>query len=245
MRRAATLLFLVCLLFDSVGQSDHSATDSDTRLGFYFSGNLSYLTANNIEGPTVRYLKEPGAGYKAGVTIHHGLSSRFTLETSLGYVFERSNYRFERWGGNPSAMVAYSEAHSTYSWLEVPLSLNYAFWRRDKVSYFAGIGLSVRKLLKASTDVSVLLGNGFTFNSSLNSGVNEWNFFPTIQAGCHFELSDNSRLTVLASYQQSISSWYQTSGIPPGADSHYGNPDFVQHCINLGVVYSVNLKSLK
>ncbi len=141
-------------------------------------------------------------------------------------------------------VIAYSDIHTSNSWLEMPVILNFTFQRKHQLPLFIGIGISARRLINASADVSALLGNGFTMNSTVDPGVNEWNFYPTVQAGGHFRLSQTSRLAVAVSYQQSISSWYKSSNLPAGADSYFGNPDFKQHSINLGFTYFTNLSSL-
>ena len=244
MKLGVAFVCLFGLLCNCLGQSPQTTNQSPTLLGLFFSGNQSWLTGNKQDNPSINYTSEPGLGFKAGAALHHEISPRFFVETSLGYVWEQNKYRFEQVGGDPAVVMAYSDVHSSYSWLEMPFILNFAFQRKRQLPLFIGMGISVRRLINASADISVLLGNGFTMNSTVDPGMNEWNFFPTIQAGGHFRLSDTSRLRVALSYQQSISNWYRTPDLPAGADSYFGNPDFKQHSINLGFTYFTNLSSL-
>jgi hypothetical protein len=244
MKLGVAFVCLFGLLCNCLGQVPQTPSQSPTLLGLFFSGNQSWLTGNKPDNPSINYSSEPGLGFKAGAALHHEISPRFFIETSLAYVWEQNKYRVEQVGGNPAMVLAYSDVHTSYSWLEMPVILNFTFQHNHQLPFFIGMGISVRRLVNASADVSALLGNGFTMHSTLDPGVDEWNFFPTLQAGCHFRLSQASRLAVAVSYQQSISNWYKTSDLPAGADSYFGNPDFRQHSINLGITYFTSLSSL-
>jgi hypothetical protein len=192
------------------------------------------------------YSGQPGFGYKAGCTFSREISSLFFIETSLGYVFEQSQNSFQWVSSDPfNPIFSYSDWRNSFSWIELPVVVNFSFWRKGRQSLFVGAGLSTRRLLTSSMEGSTLYGSGFAVASSVNSRVNEWNFFPIVQVGGHFSVSDLSRLTVMLSYQRSISRLFKTASLPPGAVSQIGDPDFTQNAITLSVAYSVNWSSLR
>lgn len=214
-------------------------------MGFYFSGNQSWMTINDGNSSSAVFSKEAGFGFNSGFTLIHELSSRFSIESSLGYVRETNQSSFQWVSTDPSSVISYSNWSNSFYWLDLPVAVNYTFWRKGNQSLFVGAGLSTRRLLTSTIGVSTMSGNGFLVVSSLTDMVNEWNFFPTVQAGAHFNVSDQSRLTVVVSYQRSIAKFFKTTSVPAGAVSQYGDADFTQNAINLTVAYTVNWDSLR
>ncbi|MBL7847449.1 MAG: outer membrane beta-barrel protein [Cyclobacteriaceae bacterium] len=247
MKPNAALIVLILLSSYGYGQTEASLSRSKTFVGFYFSGNQSWMTINGGNNSSAVFSKEAGFGFNTGFTLIHELSSRFSIESSLGYVRETNQNSFQ-WvsvSGDPNAVVSYSDWRNSFTWLELPVIVNFTLWRKGTQSLFVGGGLSTRRLLSSVLEISTLMGNGFMVASSRTDMVNEWNFFPTVQAGAHFNISDQSRLTVAVSYQRSITKLFKTTNAPTGAVSQYGDADFTQNALNLTVAYTVNWDSLR
>lgn len=245
MKPNAALIVLILLSSYGYGQTEASLSRSKTFVGFYFSGNQSWITINDGNNSSAVFSKEAGFGFNTGFTLIHELSSRFSIESSLGYVRETNQSSFQWVSTDPSSVISYSNWRNSLYWLELPVAMNFTFWQKGNQSLFVGVGLSTRRLLTSTIGVSTMLGNGFMVVSSVNDMVNEWNFFPIAKVGGHFDLSDQSRLTVMVSYQRSISRLFMTPSVPAGAVSRFGDTDFTQNSIILTVAYTVNWDSLR
>lgn len=232
MNKVAVILFLLVSFIPCAGQSDQG---KQALWGFYFTGNQSWLALDNTLRSNASYAAEPGFGYKAGINFQQELSSTIFIQASLGYVREQYGYRFET-GTAASSMDVQNEV----SWLELPCNVNYVFLRKPTWQAFVGAGVSVRRQLSASGSATALLGNGFTFESSVDPGVREWTFLPGIQAGCQLFLSQHSRISFALSYQQNVSNWYNSVALPEGVDPQWDSPNRMRS-ITLGVTYSARL----
>lgn len=246
--------FILYLAFFAPISSWAQSTDAEPKkceifVGLLLSGNQSWLTGDNYAGPGsyagMKTEADTGYkfGYKLGLTVSYELSKRFSLESSPAYVFEQSNHRVEIGATNDNITTSFTDFRPMFSWLELPAIVNYAFVRTKKLSVYLGSGIAIRKLIKSEMKVTTTLGNGFSVSGTFDGLANDWNLFPTIQLGGNFRLSDISRLTVLMSYQRSLSRLYKTPDRSP--DLAVFDPDYAQNSFALSIGYSVNVKSLK
>ena len=241
------LLFVSLAPLQCQGQSTIDISKlPKTFVGLLLAGNQSWLTSSGTNLPyagaqNTEISTDPKFGYKIGVMMRHELGRRLFLECSPAYVYDQTSYNRDYTNDYPISLTY----HSSFSWLELPLAINYSFINKDKFSLFAGVGFAARKLVESRMSFTTTLGNGFSASGTSDGRVNDWNFLPSVQIGGNIWISDASKLTVCLTYQRSTMEFYKKSTYPPAYAVSYEAPDYALNSFQLAVAYLVNIRSLK
>lgn len=229
--------------FACFGQTtEPSSLGSRIFVGINAAPNLSWLTGP--EQPPYTVSATPGLGYRLGGTVIYGISPHVSLEFSPGYVFEKNSRYAVRQVSDGSPAPGYMDVKYKFSWLEMPLLMNYSIMSKGSLTWYAGAGISVRYRTYSKAEGTTMLGSGLMVNGTVDGDGNDWLFSPVIQTGAKFALSPQSRLDLKISYQRSITPLYNGLDASPGFDYQVATkPDEIRLnnlCIN--VVYTVRMK---
>lgn len=201
------------------------------------------MTGTNL--PSYTTSATPGLGYRVGASVVYGISSRVSLDFAPGYVFEKSARQTSHELSDGTPAPDHSNGRYTFSWLEMPVFMNYSMLSKGNISWYIGAGISVRNRIYSQEQISQTLGNGFTVDGTYDEAKNNWLFSTIIQVGTKFALPSQSILDLKISYQRSVTPLYkQLSAPPPGINYQVSEkPEEIRlNNLSVTVTYIVQLK---
>jgi len=201
------------------------------------------MTLVDQPGRSVTTKADPGIGYKIGIQADYELS-KLVLAFSPGYVFEQSTQDIGWLLSDGSSAPDHLRIQYSFSWLDLPLTINYSFYRKDGFACYAGVGMTFRYLLNSGEKSDVTLGNGFTVSGTTDMAKYDWMFSPTFQVGAYWYLSETSKLDLKIGYQRSITRLYQKPQPVAGYNLRLSDFDNRQNSLSLSLAYTVPLKHL-
>ena len=156
-------------------------------LGIASGPNVSWQSSTNYPSSA------PKAGYSAGLTILYPISEKLFLANSVLFTKERNSAKSQ----SQDFPDSYQLNVMTYSWAEMPLTLNYSFVNKGMFKIFFGTGISVARLLNAEQKTTEAMGSSKSrATHPLYNSIHSWNFFPRLQTGLAIKLSDHDILSM-------------------------------------------------
>jgi hypothetical protein len=191
-----------------------SAQLDTRRLQVGFGGGVNYLFVT----PKMQSGSQSSVtGFNAGLITNYTVSKRFSVSTRLSFVKEGWKYKddriFQDSSGTPEASLV---ATNSYSWLSMPIHLNYFFRPEMPTSFFVGLGCSPRRSLSSGTKIEthrVGTVNGAESGSSINFS-NDWNFLASFQAGVQFSLPRGGKVLTTLTYERGLTDLNKKQELP-------------------------------
>lgn len=202
MKSLIVFFLILNLSFNLLGQKHTvSLIKEKPSFGVVIGLNTSWLSSKSLPN------NAPKLGFNGGLSMTYPISSRFFLNSSLIYSKYKNSKRSQL---DPQFIPDYYlEELMKCSWLELPLTFNYSFIKKGKLSISAGAGLSVAKLLNSE----IIIKTQTTFKSSTTipyyNQTKPLNFFPLIQSGVAIRTSEHDSLIITIFYQASLSELYK------------------------------------
>ena len=184
------ILSLLQMSFNLSAQADKDFfVNKKFYLGFTSGANATLQSRTNYPSSI------PKLGYSAGVTALYPISQKLFLTNSVLFTKERNSTKFQLFAS--TSPDSYQLNVMTYSWAELPLTLNYSFVNKEKFKIFLGTGISVARLLNAEQKTTVFIGSSkSSVTYLLYNSIHSWNFFPRLQTGLAIKLSDHDILSM-------------------------------------------------
>lgn len=225
-------IFVFIFLFShwSIAQQEETqATKRKMFVGLVVGGNSSWLRSDETGSNT------PGLGFKSGLSAAYELSPHFFLQSSLDYLSEKnittSSY--------PNGAIT---TETKYSWVELPVTINYVFFHKKGTSIFLGSGVSIRRSIAYNqTNITPNPAYDVFYFGEINS----WNTFPIVQLGTTIETSGHHRISLMVSYQSNAFKLFPPKLSGPAVVGYtIYSPDYKLNSVSLTLYYSFNLRSL-
>lgn len=179
------------------------------RFQFGITGSLSTSFSETIENATQGGFtsssseKIPTIGYKAGFLVRYTLSKRFFVNGGLSYASE--NTKIKTVSFNPDDDL---DIVQRYSWLEVPLNINFKINPKSINYFFVGVGVSPRRLLKASEQFTLVrtgIGNQIVGDQVSNENtLNDWNMLGTGCVGFNWQFSSKATFVFSLYFERNL-----------------------------------------
>jgi len=201
------------------------------------------MTLVDQPGRSVTTKADPGIGYKVGIQADYE-QGRFVFAFSPGYVFEQSSQEIGWLLSDGSSAPEHQRIQYSFSWLDMPVTVSYRFYKRDGFACYAGVGMTFRYRLSSREKFDTTLGNGFTVSGTADIAKYDWMFSPTFQIGAYWRLSETSKLDLKIGYQRSINRLYQKPQPAAGYNFQFSDFDNRQNNLSLIVAYTVRLNHL-
>ena len=150
------------------------------HFGLIGSINVSTL---DIASNTRYYASQPSEenipkiGFKTGAFVNYDLSKHFFLSSGLSYVTNNTKIKYPIFAlGNSSA--EYLTSNDFYSWIEMPVNINYTINPKSSCKIFVGSGFSIRRLLNATREIIMESSSSANIATgperSITSALNDW-----------------------------------------------------------------------
>jgi len=221
------LLFLALFSLSSL-----IAQDISKKIEIGFGGGLNYSFMSGAKQFSGKQIALPG--FQSGLGAKVNLKRNFFLTGQVLYIKQSTKYS--------SAPSTYSsgatfEMTSSFSWMAMPIQLNYLMGGKTK-NFFFGLGFSSRRLLSAKEDLQTTWSSGAgAVSSSVSDRTNDWNIFSTAQTGMRFPLKQGGSILVLVSYERNISDLQKTLPTNPYSTYVYDDSFAKLNSLSLGVSY--------
>lgn len=178
MKKLIILIILLTPLLSS-GQG-LTNTESKFSMGVNFSPNYCYRIIEYSEDMTTLVnLREkhehPSFGFNTGIAAQYLLTQK--LEIELGLQYSRQTHLFKDaaiFAGiiNPTTIKV--DQQNRYSYIEIPLQLNYRFLNKKLFGYVSA-GVSLNQFIKDKAKLRISYNNGETEVEWGNTGILDFN----------------------------------------------------------------------
>jgi len=208
------------------------AQDTPKKIEIGFGGGLNYSFMSGATQYSGNQIALPG--FQSGLGAKVYLNRNFFLTGQVSYIKQSTKYS--------SAPSTYSsgatfEMTSSFSWMAMPIQLNYLMGGKTK-NFFFGLGFSPRRSLSAKEDLQTTWSSGAAaVNSSVSDRTNDWNIFSTAQTGMRFPLKQGGSILVLVSYERNISNLQKPLPTSPTFNYIYDDSSAKLNSFSLGLSY--------
>lgn len=197
--RFILIFFFLGLLYPLFGQSENG---SKLLIGVGAGVNSSWLSGN-ISG------KMNGLGYNAILSTGYLIKPALKLHTMLQFVKINNSWSQPLDVTMPDYFINYANSST---WIETPLTLEYSYLKRSKISLFSGLGFSADFLLESQITITTQTSSGSL--SSIFDSRNQttsFNLLPRINSGLSIALAEKQYLIISIYYHIGIKNAYKES----------------------------------
>jgi hypothetical protein len=172
------------IVLSSILVLSFSANGQDLRLGILAGAHLSSFAKGN---------PLPGAKL-AGIATYE--IRRLILSEQLGVTLDRARTSFPQ--------ITVRDNNWRYGWIDASTIINYIPVRKSKYEIGLGTGISIRRIIAASTEGNPSLG---TFDDRLY----DWTYFVPVRMQMSFPLENDRQLLFAIEYQLQLRDMYKPS----------------------------------
>jgi hypothetical protein len=214
MKKLSLAFTIFLLLTGEVHSQELLPKPKKFHFGILGSINASTLDISNSSPAysfTVTPENIPKIGYKAGAFVNYNLSKHFFLSSGLSFATSKTKIKESRFFLDESSI-----AESFYSWIEMPLNMNYIINPKSSCKIFVGSGFSIRRLLNATSNISYESASSVTtatgFEISIYSQLNDWSLMGTVHLGVQLPISEKNSFLLSISIERSLFNMYPYEG---------------------------------
>ncbi len=207
------------------------AQDIPKKIEVGFGGGVNY-SFMNIRSESGKQIALPG--FQIGLGTKLNLSKKIFLTGQVSYIKQSSKYSNSGFASGTSTF----EATYSFSWMAVPIQVNYLIGGSKTKNFFFGLGFSPRRLVSAKEDVYTTWNNGAgAVSGSVSNRTNDWNLFSTAQTGVRFSLKQGGAILLLLSYERNIFDLQKRLPMNPLFDYNYDDSSAKLNSFSLGINY--------
>jgi len=230
----------IVLLFSALFSLSSSVAQDNTKkieMGFGGGGNYSFESPKPQSGKQFAL-----PGFHIGLGAKFNLSKRFFLIGQASFIKQFTKYSYNNLFTSDSIGSSHGSVETTnsYSWIALPMQVNYLIGNNKTKNFFFGLGFSPRRLLSSKTNIIYYRPGGPVVNGSpIGDRNNEWNLFASVQTGFRLSLNQGGTVLISLSYERSIFDVEKKYTLPANStfDYNYVNSATKMNSFSLGVSY--------
>ncbi len=206
--RYVIISILIGCFTTTIAQEEQS---SNFSIGVHFSPTYNYrLLKSNATTDLVKEIRDQeeiaNFGYRTGVTIAYGISTKFNLQSGLFFANRVYRTRTESLNWVDPNISAATETFRSrqFQYIEIPLYVQYTFFQKERVHVFAELG-GVASLNYRNFERNHVNINGDWEITSLDSpNLSHTIFMLASGIGAEYKISPRIKLRGAILFQQAI-----------------------------------------